>query len=350
MFMKKSISLMTLIVFALVFVLSGCGSSSTENNDAANDAGSGQKYVIKFAHEIDPSHPKGVWAEDFKKAVEEKSNGQIEVQIFPNGQLYSDDVAATQAVMSGAVEMTAPTSGVLASTIPQFLVFDSPFLFPSLDTAYAYLDSDLGKQLSDLAAQKGMKVVGHIFNSPAELWLRNKEAKVPDDIKGMKIRIFSSPVLENTIKALGANPTTIAVTELYVAMQQGVADGFLSSVTNVSSSKLYEVVKNSTDIHVNQNVYPVILNLDFWNQLPDDLQQVILDAAKEASDKNRKELQSKIDEGLENIKNGGVTIHNLTPEERKQWVDKADSVYKILADKVGEDFLKQTEDFIESHQ
>ncbi|MEW5898236.1 MAG: TRAP transporter substrate-binding protein [Bacillota bacterium] len=327
------------VVFGLAAFLAGCGAGGGEKAPAAGEdkKGADKTYVIKLAHESPATHSKGVWAEDFKKAVEEKSGGRIKVELFHQGQLYASEEAGFQAVINGLIQMAIPSTGYVSAVVPQFQVVDLPMMFPDQEALYKFEDSEVGKELLAKLEPKGVKGLGYISNIPLDLFSKEPIVKI-SDFKGKKIRTHTA-VLESSVKALGGNPMAMPASELYLAIEQGIVDGAFTTVTYAAPNKYYEITKHMTKARISAIAYPVIINLQFWNSLPDDLKKVMEEAVAEAIRQNRAKLKDQEEKALKTLQNGGMQVHELSPEEHAQWVKALQAVYDEYGKVIGQDLI-----------
>ncbi|GAX88817.1 TRAP transporter substrate-binding protein [Effusibacillus lacus] len=326
--MKKRMFSFFSSVLTTVLILSGCSSSTpTRTNTQRAD----QKVTIKIAHESPASHPKGIWADTFKKAVEEKSGGKISVEVFHQGSLYPKEQAALEAVNQGIIQMSLGSTGYLSSIEPTFGVFDLPMLFPSQESLYKATDGKVGKELLDKLEAKGLKGLGYVANVPLDLFSKSPITSI-DQISGQKIRVHTAE-LEKSVKTLGGNPITMPASEVYMALQQGVLQGVLTTVSYAAPNKLSEVVKNMTDIKISSIVYPIVINLDFWKGLSPENQKIIEEATQVAIKANRDDLEQIMGKHLKTLQDGGVKIHKLSADEHAKWKTKLHSIYDEFKDK-----------------
>ena len=264
--------------------------------------------TIKFAHGGSTEHQYHIGAEFFKKAVEELSNKEIVVQIFPQGQLGSER-DAIEGVRMGTVEMAGlAAAGPLPSFVPEMSVLSYPYILQTRKQAYTVLDGPFGQELNKLIS--GKKLINLCF---WEVGFRHftsntKPIKTPADLKNQKIRVQESKSWMEFIKMLGGVPTPIPFGELYSALQQGVVDGQENPIATIYSMRYYEVQKFvSLDGHTYEPV-AVLINPDFFNKLSDKHKEVVIAAASKARDQQRAELERLDAERIEVIKKAGVTI------------------------------------------
>lgn len=300
-------------------------------------------YTIKLAHEAPATDPKGVWATDFKKALESYSNGAITVTIYPNGQLYSNPSEALQAAVGGLVQMVMPSTGYMATIAPQFQVFDLPMLFKSDAALYKFEDSAIGQQLLASVAGKHLVGLGYVSNVSANIFSKTP-IHVPADLKGKKIRVYSA-LLGSDVKALGGQPVTMPASQAVTSLQNGVVSGAITTVTYAAPNQWGEVAPNVTRVALDTIVYPVVINKTFWDRLPADLQADVRKAVQTATQTNRENLGAQEQKALDSLKSQGASIITVTAPQFAQWKQMLQPIYDEYAPKIGESLVKQAVSF-----
>jgi len=306
----------------------------------------GADYVIKFSHVVSPNTPKGKAADYFAKRVEELSRGKIKVEVYPNAQLCGDKVVLRK-LKFNAVQMAAPSFSKFTGFVPQLALFDLPFLFKDSNHLHKVLDGEVGKKLLNLVEKKGYVALAYWDNGFKQLTNSKRALIRPEDAKGLKFRVMSSKVLIEQFKALGAIPVVLPFSEVYSALQQGVVDGQENTISNIYTKKFYEVQKYMTISNHGYLGYMVVMSKKFWNKLPNDMKNVIKQAIKEATEKERiwaKELNdnqfAKIKEYANKTKK--LEIITLTSKERELWVKKLRTIYPKFYNAIGKDLIEKT--------
>ena len=296
--------------------------------------------VIKFSHVVAVDTPKGQAAEYFKKLVEERSNGQIKVEVYPNSSLFNDKDVMTP-LMTNAVQMAAPSFAKFTKFAPSLQLVDLPFLFNDADHLHKVLEGPVGQKILATVGKKGLVGLAFWDNGFKQL-SANKPLLVPEDAEGLKFRIMSSKVLEAQFKAVGANPQVLPFSEVYSALQQGVVDACENPLSNFYTKKFYEVQSDLTMSNHGYLGYLVVTNKIFWNKLNDDQKALVSQAMKEAT-KYGNDLALKMDqEYLAKVKaSGKTTVHTLTPEQRKAWKTKMMTIYPQFYDVIGKDLIDE---------
>jgi len=296
--------------------------------------------VLKLGHIADPSHPYAQGAVKFSELVKQKTGGKVDIQVFASSQL-GDQKTLIEGLIYGTIDMALVGTAALTQFQPQMGIFDLPFLFDDRDHAYRSLDTvgmDIGKALEP----KGIKLLGYMENGIRHLTNNVREVKTPDDMKGLKIRVQTSKIFIEMMKALGASPTPMSLDELYSAMQSGTVDGQENPSAHIYTQRYYEVQKYASLTAHAYAPEPVLISMAKWKSLPAAVQKAILDSAAEAIAWQR-ELSAKSDQELwDKIKATGKM--RVTEVNRKPFQDATAKVIEMFADSVGRDNLKKIND------
>ena len=233
---------------------------------AAGGFGSGARaqapIVIKFSHVVAPDTPKGKGAIRFKELAEQRTNGKVKVEVYPNSQLYKDK-EEMEALQLGSVQMLAPSLSKFGPLgAKEFEVFDLPYILPDKAALRRVTQGDLGKRLFKKLESKGIVGLAY-WDNGFKIMSANKPLREPADFRGLKMRIQSSKVLEAQFRALGAIPQVLAFSEVYQALQTGVVDGSENTPSNMYTQKHHEVQKYATLSDHGYISYAVIANKKF---------------------------------------------------------------------------------------
>ena len=299
-----------------------------------------EPVIIRFSHVVAPNTPKGKAADYFKRLAEERTNGRVKVEVYPNSQLYKDR-EEMEALQLGAVQMLAPSLSKFGPLgVRQFELFDLPYIFPNKETLYRVMDGDIGRRLFALLEPKG--IIGLAFwDNGFKQMSANRPLRRVEDFKGLKMRIQSSKVLEAQMKALGANPQVMAFSEVYTGLQQGVVDGTENPMSNFYTQKMHEVQKHLTLSDHGYLGYAVIVNRKFWEGLPPDLRAILEKAMQDATEYEREIAQKENDDALAAVRRAGTTeVWILPNEERRKWWQVLLPVHKEFEDKIGRDLIQ----------
>ena len=297
---RKSLSIMVAVVFSIAFL-----AFSAE-----------AKIIVKYGHVGPPIHPQHHAAVAFAKYVTEKTNGEIEVQVFPLGQLGGERSMCEQ-VQGGTLHMTSATASVLANFVPEIGIIELPFVYPNRETAYGVLDDrEVRERFAKYCDAKGYVFIGYTENEFRDLTNSKHPIKTPGDLKGLKIRVLEAPMMIDTFKALGANPAPLPFPEIYNALQQKVIDGQDNPIYTSILMKFTEVNKFATVSNHVLTECPTVVGKDFWKSLTPDQQKIFREAAEVQLQVNRDGNAKNRIIALEKAKAQNVDVHVLTPGER----------------------------------
>lgn len=319
-------------ISSLLFGLLACAVTAT--------ATAQQPIVIKFSHVVAQDTPKGKAADFFAKRAGELTKGKVKVEVYPNSTLYKDK-EEMEALQLGAVQMLAPSLAKFGPLgVREFEVFDLPYIFDGYDDLHKVTNGPVGKQLLAKLEPKG--VTGLAFwDNGFKSFSANTPIKVPADLKGKKMRIQSSKVLEEQMRALGAMPQVMAFSEVYQALQTGVVDGTENPISNLYTQKMHEVQKHLTLTEHGYLGYAVITNKKFWDSLPADVRGQLEQAMKEATDYANKIAKEENDAALAAVKKSGKTaIHVPTPEEKLAFKRALVPVHKKMESRIGASLIE----------
>lgn len=301
------------------------------------------EHTFKLAQQNPKGHPLVTGAEKFAELVAAKSGGKMKINLFPGGVLGSD-AANVSALQGGTIEMVVLNSGILASQVKDFEIYDFPFLFADAKEADAVVDGPLGQKLHAKLMDKG--IVGLAYWELGFRQLSNSKRPINkvDDIAGLKLRVIPNAINIDWVKALGANPTPLAFPELYAAMEQKAVDGQENPLSVILANKFYEVQKYLTLTNHQYNPQSVIFSKKVWDTLNPAEQKILRDAAIEAGKYERQVTREADASTLEQLKKNGMQVSTLSPQQvaelrakmkpviEKHGADIPDTVKEMMAE------------------
>lgn len=327
--MKKSIAIMLVLILALVTAFTGCGSSGSRAEASDDDT----VYEVKWAHVAasSGSHQAAAF-EEVLPQIEEASGGRLKITAYGDSTLGSE-LEIVEGVQQGTIEMANISTGSMCSFYPGILATSAPFLFESREEAWELLDGEVGQWLANqIHEQVGVLCFGFAENGVRD-FTANKELRTPEDFKGLLIRTQSNQITMDTVTALGATPTVIAFGELYTALQQGAADAQENPPSLIGSMGFYEVQDYIIEDEHSYDTLAVIVNEDWFNSLPSDLQEILEEYLDIYIDTQRQASVDLDEYWLEKAKEAGCTIVELTDDEKQAFKDATagleDSVIKL---------------------
>jgi len=319
--LRKSIS--SLLGLLAVFFLSLPGYATAET-------------VLRYAGTLPTSHHNAEGQYMLSKRVKELTKGEVNIEVYPAGQLYKAREIPT-AIVSGGADMGFNLTSVWSTdTVSE--INDIPFLFKGhAHAAKAWAqDGELFKAFSEQMASRGMKTVHVMFFGSLFDFGNNKHALVnAADFKGMKIRGYGRLAAEG-LRALGASPVVMSPGEMYLAIQRGTIDGAITGVTSLKSRKIWEVTKFSTITGATFGVMAVNISKAKWDALPDAHKEALLKAGEEVFKWSVDKSAERDKEALDFIAKNGVKTHVLTAEEKETWSKSFKPAYDAWEKRAGD--------------
>ena len=280
--------------------------------------------TLQLAHNAAPGNPKAEASNKFAELVEEKTDGRVEIAVGESAQ-FGDDVEALTNMRLGTVAFSANSQGSTSGVVPEFGVVGLPFLFKDLPQAWAVLDGPVGDELAKAAEAKGLVLLALWDNGIRQVSNNVRPITTPEDLEGIKLRTPPDPITVDIFEALGASPTPLAFSELYIALQQGVVDGQENPLMNIYSSKLYEVQEYiSLTAHKYEST-PLFASKVVWDTFSPEDQAAIREAAAEAGQMNR-QMSQEADTNLRGeMEAAGVEFNEVDPAA---FIEKTKPVYE----------------------
>jgi tripartite ATP-independent transporter DctP family solute receptor len=215
--------------------------------------------TLRWPHSQPTDHPYHKALTQIADSLKQKTDGRVQVQVYPAGQL-GNDPAVLEGMAMGTIEMGIMGGALLSPWYPAISVFDANYVFRSLDHVYKFTDSPAAQEMFDgLRSRRGIRVLDTWYYGTRQLTTKHKAIKTPDDLRGMKIRVPNTPLTIANIRAMGANATPMAFSEVYMGLSQGVMDGQENPLPTIVGNKFFEVQKNlNLTQHSIQATFPLI--------------------------------------------------------------------------------------------
>ncbi len=295
------------------------------------------KTVLRVAHTIAPDSHYNQGLLYLDKLLKERTNGEIELEIYHSAQLGSER-DAVEGVAMGTLEMTLISSAPLANFTNKFMLFDLPFIVRDREKTYAWLDGPEGQSILDSLLEQNLMGLGIWENGYRNLTNSKVAVKNPEDVNGLKIRLMENPIHVATFKLLGAYPVPMPFGELFTALQQGVVDGQENPMVIIYTSKFYEVQKY---LSLTGHFYApavLLINKAFWeNTLTEEQRKIFKECEQEAktwerqfSTKGEQELTAK-------LKEAGMEV--IEPDKDK-WIEATKPIYQQFEDQIGKEMIE----------
>lgn len=280
-----------------------------------------QERSFKFGLQNPKGHPLEQGAAKFAELVAAKSGGKMKVNVFAGGAL-GGDAQTVSALQGGTVEITALNSGILASQVKDFAVYDFPFMFANPREADAVVDGPFGQKMHAKLADKG--IVGLAY---WELGFRNitngrKPVNTVEDIAGLKLRVIPNAINVDWVKALGANPTPMAFPEVYAGLESRAIDGQENPLSVILANKFFEVQKHLVLSNHQYNPQSLIFSKKVWDGLSADERKILQDAAVEAQRFQRQVNREAAAGTLDQLKKAGMQVTEFNAAEQAKLRDK----------------------------
>jgi len=298
-----------------------------------------KERTIKYAVIYDLQHPHGLGAQKFADIVRQRSDGKINVKIYPNAAL-GGEVPIISAIQGGTVEMSAMATSQLVGVIKEFAALDLPFLFNSPKEVDSVVDGPIGRKFLDKLPEKniiGLSWFEHGFRN-----LTNSKRPVTklEDMHGLKIRVEQNAVAIDTWNALGTNAVPMPFPELYTALEQKAVDGQENPYSTVENSKFTEVQKYLSITKHKYTPLILIVSKKFWDPLSNDEKKILQDAATEAAVYQRKVNRELDEKYLQALKAAGMQISEIPAPELAKIRAKTQPVVDKYSKQVGEALVK----------
>ncbi|MFP5404944.1 MAG: TRAP transporter substrate-binding protein [Gammaproteobacteria bacterium] len=318
---------MKLRVSHTVLLAAACFSIAASGNALA-------EIKAKFAVTLNEQSHQGQGVARFVQLVEKKSNGNIKIKPYYNAAL-GNDVQVTSALQGGTVEFLVPQTTTLTGMVREFEILDYPFLFDTDQEAYAVLDGPIGKKLLETLPAKGLVGLGYWENGFFNFTNSKHPIAKLEDFQGLKLRAVQAKISQETIKALGANPVTLAVPELYTALETRTVDGQGTPTAVIAALKLNEVQKYLSLTRHAYGAFIALVSKKFWDKLSDGDRQILLDAAAESRSYQRQVARDQAKSAQEAMAAKGLQVNDVTPEERARMRDAVKPVWEEFNQSVG---------------
>ena len=295
--------------------------------------------VIKFSHVVADQTPKGQGALKFKELAEKKFPGRVNVQVFPNSQLFGDG-KELEALLLGDVQLIAPSLSKFDRYTKKIQVFDLPFLFDDIAAVDAFQAGPKGQELLGSMVNRGLRGLGYWHNGMKQMSTSRDKLVRPEDVKNLKFRIQASDVLEAQFRALNASPQKMSFSEVYQGLQTGVVDGQENTWSNIYSQKFFEVQKTIAETNHGVIDYMVVTNSKWWDGLPADIRKGLSEAMAEATVHSNKLANDFNEADRKKIAEAGrAKIQKLSKEDVAAWRKAMEPVWKKFEGDIGRDVI-----------
>lgn len=349
--MKKKYVFLLAILIIFAFALGACEEQSTVK-DPEPEVVETKITVIKLGHSGPPGSSIDVGVQNIAKAVEEKTDGALVLEIYPGAQLGDENVML-DSLMSGTLDMDLAGTPIMANVMPEFNMLSMPFLFRNTDEFFAIVNSkDFIEKCNEITNPKGIVLLGFPNGEMRGLSNVKREVRTPEDLKGLNLRVMAGPLYTDMFKAMGAMTTTLAFGEVYSGLQQGVIDGEDNGINMLDMMKFMEVEKFHTALGHTIQTNPLLVNKKLWDSLPEEQQKIVEDVVFAQAQAYPEEiLKPQIEASKKVVEENGVkVVMELTQEEYEAFKNSVSSVYDKYKPEIGDDFYEYVMNQINSYR
>ncbi len=289
--------------------------------------------VLKVAHNGPVGHPFQVGFEEFRRVLEDRTNGAVQVQIFENEQLGTEEEATLMVKLGALAASAASAGGGISAFVPEAEIFNFPFIFRDLDHFYRVLDGPVGERVAGrIEDELDVVVLGYWFAGRRNAWNAERPVVTPSDFEGLKIRVIPTPILVDTFNALGAQATPMSFGELYSALEQGVVDGAETDHVDLYQERFYEVTKYVSYTRHLYLAVALIFSRKLYDELPPEVQAAVVEAGRASTRVQRLAMTSMTASALEELQRLGLEFNEV---DRALFEDEVRQVYLDNAGRVG---------------
>lgn len=305
------------------------------------------QITIHLSHVVAENTPKGQAASKFAELVEEKTNGEVKVHVYPNSSLFNDE-NEFQALQNGEVEMIIPTFSKMTTYVPNWQVLDLPYLFNTDEEVHKVLTGSIGEQLLNELEPFQIKGLSFWHNGFKHLTSVDYPIHTFEDLKGLRVRTMPSKTLERQFEAIGATPIPISFSEVFTDLESHAIDAQENTASNIYSKGFYKVQKHMTLTKHGILGYAVLMNENFWKSLPVKFQKQIMEAMKETTDWQFEQAIMMNDKDLRKLEQQeGFEIFTMSSEERQRFKEKLAPVYDFYKTNIqNDDVLSRIEKIV----
>ncbi|MCC5900996.1 MAG: TRAP transporter substrate-binding protein [Halomonas sp.] len=310
------------------------------------------RHTLRMGIGLSENSPQFLSSRYFGEILEQRTDGRIKVNVFPNSQL-GDDVQMMEMLQTGTLDMTYPSSSATTGYVQALSVFDLPFLLPSRDAAIAVMQSDVAQQMLDAFEGTGLKALTFSENGYRQLSNSSRPVESPEDVAGLGVRGLSVRTMENPVhldvwEALGANPTPMAFGELFSAMEQGVVDGQENPWSTILTSNFNEVQDYGTETRHVYTPFIMMLSERTWNRMAPEYQELVLEAARQSAEYEIQLSAEYDDWSRDQLEERGMQITRLDDEQLAAFQEAVQPVYDKWAPRIGEDLIAEIQQIVEN--
>ncbi|WP_270180737.1 DctP family TRAP transporter solute-binding subunit [Alkalihalobacillus sp. CinArs1] len=343
----KTVAIITTFVLAGILTAFYLGFSPGETTRILEyddeQEGLEEQLVIRFSHVAAENTPKGMAARDFANRIQAKTNNEIKVEIYSNGELYQDQ-NEWEAVTNGNVEMIAPATSKLSTRFPNWQVLDLPYAFKGYDAVQDAYEGKIGQALLDDLKGTNVKGLGFWYNGFKQFTNNKHPIRLPSDMDQLHFRVMPGPVIKSQFEALNASTSELSFNKTYRNLEVGFVDGQENTISNIYSKKFYKKQAYMTLSNHAYLGYAVVIHEDFWEKLSKSQQVSFEEAMEETTNWVRRHSIEINDAHIREIKRSSdIELDVLTTEEVKRWRDVFKPVYNEAEQEISNNIIEELE-------
>ncbi|WP_169823699.1 C4-dicarboxylate TRAP transporter substrate-binding protein [Anaerobium acetethylicum] len=332
---KKVLSILLALTMTCSLVACAGSSNATTADENGKTAAEGEKYTLKVGTVLTETDPVFLALEGFKATVEEKTEGNVTVELYSGAQLGSDEDVLEQAkVGAGVGIITDP--GRMSNYISDFGILGGPYLADDYEGALELMETSVYKDLADQFSESGFKILSFNYYQGSRNLYTKSPVATPEDLKGLRIRSSGSDVVTKSLEAMGANTTVLPWSEAYQGLQQKVIEGVEVHNSAAVGSSIYEVTEYVSLTGHFQLLTGLVISDSWFQKLPDQYRTILIEASYEAGKNASNEVIGKDEEFLQKCIDGGVEVVEIDKDAFKEAAESAYDVlgYRELKDKI----------------
>lgn len=333
--MKKNYGILIILILVMTvsMVIAGCSSEGPGEEKV------GENIEIIFGHEFSIDSPQQDAILKFKEQVEEESEGQIEVSVFPASQM-GNARELFEALQVGSVHISTIPTARISGFAPQLQIFDLPFLFEDEESRIEILDGEVGEELLSTLDPQRVKGIA-FYDDGNKQMTANKPLRTLDDFKGIKFRTMESPIIIEQYTALGADPVPIEYAELYNSLQLNVVDGQENPIIHIYDNKFNEV----QDYIMLTNHAPLsgvlLFSTSWFDDLSEEVQNILLKAGENFAVNFRENIKQTEQSNLDEMEEDGLEVITLTDGEIEAFREATLPVHEIYIEEHGDEIINK---------
>jgi len=324
----------TFATWLFLLALAVAGRPSPAQAEVCQDG----ELVIRFAHVVAASgHPKGEMAAELAARVNAEMDGTACMRVYPNSELF-DDNAVMEALLMGDVQIAAPSLSKFEAYTLKYRLFDLPFLFEDMAAVNAFAQGPKGRELLRAMEDVGFVGLGYLFNGLKQ-FSATTPLLAPEDARGLTFRVQPSAVAVAMIEALGGTARRLPFKEVFTALERGVVDGQENTWSNIYTQRFFQVQTGVSETNHQLLAYLALTSKEWLDGLEPAVRSQFLSIFGEVLDSFNARAEAINARSRQKIIEAGGTVRQLTPEERRAWVDAMKPVWDTFRDRIGQDMI-----------